>query len=231
VSVTLPDGVSKTQYTYQGNVTTVTDPAGKWKQYASDAFGNLRTVLEPDPTANPVPGAPNPPPTAYPVTTAPTGMLLTSYTYDQLSHLTQVAMPRTVTGTLVTQTRTFAYDPVKEWLTSATNPENGTVSYTYNGDGTLLSKTDAIGNKQTCAYDTYQRLSAIHRFPCQLQSFTYDSLPSANISAPECWWRPSSARYPARTPAPLAGKVLTNWASSISTAIRREARLQRRPCS
>jgi YD repeat-containing protein len=165
VSVTLPDGVSKTQYTYQGNVTTVTDPAGKWKQYASDAFGNLRTVLEPDPTANPVPGAPNPPPTAYPVTTAPTGMLLTSYTYDQLSHLTQVAMPRTVTGTLVTQTRTFAYDPVKEWLTSATNPENGTVSYTYNGDGTLLSKTDAIGNKQTSAYDTYQRLSAIHRFP------------------------------------------------------------------
>ncbi len=31
-------------------------------QHAYDAFGNLRTVLEPDPTANPVPGPPNPPP-------------------------------------------------------------------------------------------------------------------------------------------------------------------------
>lgn len=26
------------------------DPAGKWKQYFNDAFGNLVAVLEPDPT-------------------------------------------------------------------------------------------------------------------------------------------------------------------------------------
>jgi YD repeat-containing protein len=36
--------------TYQGNVTTATDPAGIWKQYYNDAFGNLVTVVEPDPT-------------------------------------------------------------------------------------------------------------------------------------------------------------------------------------
>ena len=46
-------------------------------------------------------------------------------------------------------------------VTSATNPENGTVSYTYNADGTLASKTDANGNTETYTYDAYQRLTAI----------------------------------------------------------------------
>jgi YD repeat-containing protein len=77
------------------------DPAGKWKQYFSDSFGNLVAVLEPDPAANP----------------------------------------------LVTQTRTFPYDPATQRLVSATNPENGTVQYTYNADGTLATKTDAKQNK------------------------------------------------------------------------------------
>jgi len=99
-------------------------------------------VLEPDPTAKPVLGPPAAPP-AYPVTTAPTGMLLTSYTYDQLNHLTQVSMPRNTANGPYTQTRTFVCDPTTQRLTSATNPENGTVSYTYNADGTLASKKDA----------------------------------------------------------------------------------------
>ena len=84
VNVLLADGASHTQYRYQGNVTTVIDPASKWKQYFNDAFGNLATVLEPDPQYNPA--APNPPP-AYPVTSAPSHTLLTSYSYDQLNHL------------------------------------------------------------------------------------------------------------------------------------------------
>ena len=88
---TLPTATSKSFEI----ATAVTDPAGHWKQYARDALGNLRTVLEPDPTANPVPGPPNPPP-AYPVSSAPTGTLLTVYTYDLLNHLIQVSMPRTV---------------------------------------------------------------------------------------------------------------------------------------
>ena len=65
---------------------------------------NLVTVIEPDPTANPV-KSPQNPPQAYPVTSVPAGYLLTSYTYNQLNHLTQVSMPRS-TGT---QTRSFAY--------------------------------------------------------------------------------------------------------------------------
>ena len=47
------------------------------------------------------------PPAAYRVTSAPTHTLLTSYTHDQLNHLTQVSMPRNTVNGLVTQTRTF----------------------------------------------------------------------------------------------------------------------------
>jgi YD repeat-containing protein len=48
------------------------------------------------------------------------------------------------------------------------------VSYTYNADGTLASKTDANGNTETYAYDAYQRLTAI---PARHQTFTYDTCP------------------------------------------------------
>jgi len=156
----------------------VIDPAGNWKQYASDALGNLVTVLEPDPLANPVPGPPGTPP-AYPVTAAPTGMLLTSYTYDQVNHLTQVAMPRNTANGMKTQTRTFVYDSTTQRLTSATNPENGTVSYTYNADGTLATKTDASGFTESYTYDAYQRLTAI---PDRQQTFTYDTCPTTNAT-------------------------------------------------
>ena len=171
----LADGASATTYTYQGNFTTVTDPAGNWKQYASDAFGNLVTVIEPDPQYNPA--APTSPP-AYPVTSAPSQTLLTSYTYDQVNHLTQVAMPRNTANGMKTQTRTFVYDPTTQRLTSATNPEKGTVSYTYNADGTLATKTDAMNNKESYTYDTLGRLTAI---PDLKQTFAYDTCPTNAI--------------------------------------------------
>ena len=176
----LADGASSTTYLYQGNVTTVADPAGKWKQYFNDAFGNLLTVIEPDPAVNPaVPASPistNP---------LPAGYLLTSYTYDQFNHLTQVAMPRSTANGMKTQTRTFTYTSTTYpgklvlpalWLTSATNPENGTVSYTYNADGTLATKKDAKQNTESYAYDTYGRLTGI-TLPDQFQTFTYDICP------------------------------------------------------
>lgn len=99
LTVTAPDG-SATRYSYQGNQTTVTDPAGKWKTFTNDAMGNLVTVTEPNPA-----GGSN---------------LVTSYTYNVLSQLTQVSMPRTEG----TQTRTFQWSGSD--MVSATNPENGT---------------------------------------------------------------------------------------------------------
>jgi len=74
------------------------------------------------------------------------------------------------------QTRTFVYAPATYSAlvllalcpTSATNPENGTVSYTYNADGTLASKKHSNGNTETYTYDTYGRLTGYPGTPANL---------------------------------------------------------------
>jgi YD repeat-containing protein len=107
----------------------------------------------------------------------------TNYTYDWMGHVTQVSMPRAGT----TQTRTFVYDGAGR-LTSATNPENGTVTYTYNTTNTLASKKDAKGQTTVYTYDANNRVTMVQRFPtgatppngedlCQRVTYTYDTNP------------------------------------------------------
>ena len=82
----------------------------------------------------------------------------TTYAYDMLDHLTTVTMPRP-SGT---QTRTFNYgNPPGAFLLSATNPENGTVTYTYGSGGTLATKTDARNQQIRYTYDSYLRPTRI----------------------------------------------------------------------
>jgi len=90
-----------------------------------------------------------------------------------------------------TQTRDFVYDSTTQRLSSATNPENGTVSYTYNADGTLASKTDGKNQTETYTYDPYGRLTGI---PQRQQSFTYDTCPPGD---PFCTSTPG--QLPTRT--------------------------------
>jgi YD repeat-containing protein len=69
------------------------------------------------------------------------------------------------------------------------------MSYTYNAGGTLPTKKDANGNTESYSYDTYGRLTAI---PDRGQTFTYDTCPANDASAPALpanWWRPSSAAW------------------------------------
>ena len=80
-------------------------------------------------------------PVCVTLTRADTSVNVTTYTYDLLNNLSQVSMPRP-TGT---QTRTFVYSG--PYLMSATNPENGTVSYTYNSIYKVATKTDAKGQQ------------------------------------------------------------------------------------
>jgi len=152
--IALPDS-SATTYAYQGNTVTVTDPAHNAKTFTMDAFGNLTKVVETDPTL---------------------GQVSTNYTYDMLNHLITVSMPRGSN----TQTRTFNYIPsgtttVGAYLLSATNPENGAVSYAYNSNGTLASKTDAKGQVFTYSYDSYNRLHQVFVGGVLLRTFMYDT--------------------------------------------------------
>ena len=114
---------------------------------------------------------PGPPPTN----------VTTSYTYDVLNHLTVVSMPRGSS----TQTRTFNYNTgatVTGFLQSATNPENGTVSYTYNSSNLLASKTDAKNQQFTYQYDIYNRLYTVTLGASQvLRTYIYDVTP---VNAP-----------------------------------------------
>ena len=116
-SITAADGSAVTTYSYAGNNVTVTDPAGKWKTFTSDGMGNLTMVTEYDPGQ------------------AGSGAnVTTAYTYDALNHLHEADMTRQLMGNAsVTQKRIFNYDPTTQLLTSAINPENGTITYTYNG--------------------------------------------------------------------------------------------------
>ncbi len=85
------------------------------------------------------------------VTEDPSGLAyVTTYTYDALSNLTQV--------TQGSQPRTFNYSSLSR-LTSATNPESGTMSYQYDGNGNLTQRTDARGTVTAYVYDPLNRLT------------------------------------------------------------------------
>lgn len=116
---------------FSGNTVTITDQAGKQRRSVTDVLGRLTSVNE----------APNDT-TSY--------NFQTSYAYDVLGNL------RTVTQG--SQARTFAYDSLSR-MTSATNPETGTIAYAYDANGNLLTKTDARLTMATYIYDGLNRVT------------------------------------------------------------------------
>ena len=122
--------------TYDANFTTSTDQAGKVRRSMLDALGRLLRVDEPDASGNL--GSPTQP-------TQPT-----TYAYDVLGNLTTV--------TQGSQTRTFTYDSASR-LSTAVNPESGTVSYKYDDNGNLVVKTDARSVSTHIEYDSLNRIT------------------------------------------------------------------------
>jgi YD repeat-containing protein len=104
-----------------------------------------------------------------PITVSGGATYVTNYSYDLLSHLIQVSMPRP-TGT---QTRTFNYNN-GGFLLSATNPENGTVTYTYNANNKVATKTDAKSQRIVYTYDSMGRLTLVQRGTVSGGQFTED---------------------------------------------------------
>jgi YD repeat-containing protein len=154
LSVTTPDNAAITT-SYSGNQTTVTDQASKKRTTVTDGLGRLTGVVE-DPNS-----------TSY------TGLNYTTiYGYDPLGDLTCVnqggsAAIGGVCSSSGSHPRSFVYDAMKR-LTTATNPETGTITYAYDAVGNILKKTDArpvttcYGNSvngSTCSNDGYDALN------------------------------------------------------------------------
>jgi RHS repeat-associated protein len=74
---------------------------------------------------------------------------VTYYSYDALDNLLLV--------TQGSQTRSFDYDSLSR-LTSAANPESGTVTYAYDANGNLIERMDARGVKTAMTYDELNRI-------------------------------------------------------------------------
>ena len=91
--------------------------------------------------------------------------LTTSYTYTAVNQLQQVSMVRD--GHLA-QTRTFGWTRTDGTLgpdlLTSTNPENGTVTYTYDGAHHVATRIDAKNQKTQYNYDQYGRLSSVQHF-------------------------------------------------------------------
>ena len=93
ISTALPSNAGTATTAYQGNKTTVTSPAGKWKSQEVDAAGNLVKVTEPNPAG---------------------GTWDTVYVYNDRN------MPLTVTMVRPsgTQVRSFTYSNAGQTLTA-----------------------------------------------------------------------------------------------------------------
>ncbi len=72
----------------------------------------------------------------------------TDYTYDALNNLLSVTQKGGSSASSNWRTRAFVYDSLSR-LTSATNPESGTISYSYDANGNLAQKTSPKPNQST----------------------------------------------------------------------------------
>jgi RHS repeat-associated protein len=127
-----------------GNCSTVTDQAGKSRKRCRDALGRLIQVFEDPANFN----------------------YETDYQYDVLDNLIRVDQKGSSPGNSVNwRTRTFTYNSLSQVL-SATNPESGTITYTYDDDGSVLTKvapkpnqTGSLTVTTTYTYDSLHRVT------------------------------------------------------------------------
>jgi RHS repeat-associated protein len=141
---------------YDADATTITDQNDTTKHNVKDVLGRLVEVRE-------APGM------------AGYEDYLTTYTYDVLGNLTQVAQG--------VQTRTFTYSSLSR-MTSAFSPEQidgqGTqvaTTYAYHPNGSIASKTDPRGVQTTYTYDELNRIKTRDYSDTTPDvTYTYDTL-------------------------------------------------------
>ncbi len=128
--------------TYSGNTTTVTDQTGKSRKSVTDGLGRLTQVFE-----------------------DPAGLNYeTDYQYDALGNLLCAGQKGTNSGTFTNcasipagwRARNFTYDSLSRLLTSS-NPEVGTITYTYDANNNVSMKRDNRNIATTYGFDVLNR--------------------------------------------------------------------------
>jgi RHS repeat-associated protein len=159
---------------YSANTKTVTDQAGKPRRSVVNALGELQRVDEPN--------------SAGQLGSVDSPIQPTFYSYDVLGNLTQVQQNGTNAEqcggvSSCSQSRTFTYNSLSRLLTAA-NPESGTISYSYDDNGNVVSKTDARSITTNYAYDALNRVirRSYQNDPngTPAVTYTYDSTSIAN---------------------------------------------------
>jgi len=121
-----------------GICTTVTDETGKSRQSCSDGLGRMTGVWE-----------------------DPSGLNYeTDYSYDALNNLTHVNQKGSNSANA--RTRSFQYDSLSR-LTQATNPESGTIQYSYDLNSNVTTRLAPQANQFTTTQQT-------------TTTYTYDAL-------------------------------------------------------
>jgi RHS repeat-associated protein len=147
-------GAEVIKNTYGAACTTVTDPVGNVRKTCVDGLGRLVSAWEPNPTSN------------------ATFQYETDYQYNVLGNLICAVQKGGDTTSFTScaaspatwRPRTFVYDSLAR-MTSATNPESGTISYTYDLNGNLSSKVapkaGQTGTAQTTTNYSYDALNRL----------------------------------------------------------------------
>jgi RHS repeat-associated protein len=168
---TQPDG-NTLNWSYSGSTTTSSDEAGNSWQRTTNALGQLISVVEP-------------------------GNRLTSYSNDALGNLWTVTQ-NGLSGETA-RTRSFTYDSLSRLLCEF-NPENSqnpcpssattampslAVTYSYDANGNMKSKTDARGITISYSYDVLNRLTQKSASDGSLSySYMYDGVDRAGVQNP-----------------------------------------------
>lgn len=132
------------------------DENGNDRQQTSNALGQMTFVAEPNGTAS-------------------TPSMGTTYGYDVLGNLWSVTQ-NGLNGSAA-RLRTFSYDSLSR-LTSATNPESGTITYAYDANGNVFTKTSPAPNQTAGSQVIGYCYDALNRITSRL-----NTTPSTTICA------------------------------------------------
>jgi len=157
--VILQDGATVST-AYSNNCTTITDAAGKARISCSDALGRMIQVVEPNPSTG----------------SLTSGTYPTYYSYDVLGNLLCVEQHGDQTSSSVTcsgptdntfggiyRVRKFHYDSLSRLLESR-NPEAGIISYVYDANSNVTSKTAPAANQTgSVTFTTSMTYDALNR--------------------------------------------------------------------